>query len=88
MIKLFEDDISVIFDRFSSIKCLLMSKTLVNAKPLVVGKLLADGKLFSVGKHLESIQMLTDLTYLTYLSKVNFDQLLFYCRYIVNIFYY
>ena len=68
--KLFEDDIAIIFDRFSSIKCLSNSKNLVNAKLLVVGKLLADGKLFSVSKHLvyakhlASIQMLTDLTYL------------------------
>ena len=69
--KLFEDDISIIFDRFSSIKCLSITKNLAKAKHLVVGKLLADGKLFSVGKHLvdtkhlASIKMLTDLTYLT-----------------------
>ena len=50
--KLFEDDISVIFDRFSSSKCLSITKNLANAKLLVVGK------------HLAAIQMLTDLTYL------------------------
>ena len=48
--KLFEDDILVIFDRFSSIKSLCITKNLANAKLLVVGKLLADGKLIVVGK--------------------------------------
>ena len=77
---LFEDDISVIFDKFSSIKCLSITKNLVNAKLSVVGKLLPDGKpnladtnLVSVGKHLvdtkhsASMKMLTDLTYLAHL---------------------
>ena len=44
------DNISVIFHKFSSIKCLSITKNLVNAKFLVVGKLLADGKLFVDGK--------------------------------------
>ena len=43
---MFEDDISVIFGKFSSIKCLSIAKNLVNAK------LLTDGKLLVVGKHL------------------------------------
>ena len=38
---LFEDDIFVIFNRFSSIKSLFITKNLVNAKLLVAGKLLA-----------------------------------------------
>ena len=69
--KLFEEDMSIIFDRFSSIKCLSITKNLVNAnKHLVIGKILAEGKLFSVGKHLVDtknlalIKMLTDLSYL------------------------
>ena len=41
-----KDNIFVVFDRFSSIKCLSITENLVNAKLLVVGKLLADGKLF------------------------------------------
>ena len=45
-------DISVIFDKFATIKCLSTTKNLVNAKLLVVGKLLADGKLLVVSKHL------------------------------------
>ena len=49
---LFEDGISVIFDKFSTIKCLSTTKNLVNAELLVVGKLLADGKLLVVSKHL------------------------------------
>ena len=39
--ELFEDDISVIFNRFSSTKCLSIAEKLANAKLLVVGKLLA-----------------------------------------------
>ena len=51
-------DISVILDRFSSIKCLSISKSLVNAKLLVVGKLLTDGKLVLVAsQHLENINL-------------------------------
>ena len=50
--KLFEDDISVIFDRFSSFKCLSIVKNLVNAKVVVVGKLLADGKPLVVNTYL------------------------------------
>ena len=37
--KLFEDDISVIFDKFSSTKCLSTTKNLANDKLSVVGKL-------------------------------------------------
>ena len=79
---LFEDDISVIFDKFSSIKCLSITKNLVNAKRSVVGKLLPDGKplvvsknladtnLVSVGKHLVDTKhsaSMKMLTDLTYL---------------------
>ena len=74
--KLFKNDISVIFDRFSSNKCLALTKYLLNAKLLVFGKLLADGKFLADSKllvddkhlvdtkHLASIKMLADLTYL------------------------
>ena len=41
----FEDDISLTVDRFPSIKCLSITKNLVNAKLLVADQLLADGKL-------------------------------------------
>ena len=64
--KLFKDDISVIFDRFLSMKCLSITIILVVGKCLVDGKLLADTNLFSVGKHLldtkhlASIKMLID----------------------------
>ena len=63
--KLFEDDISVIFDRFSSIKCIFITKNLVNTKPLADGKVLETSKhlldtnLFSVGKHLVDTKHLT-----------------------------
>ena len=59
--KLFEDDISVIFDRFSSIKCFSITKNLANAKFLVVGKRLADGKFFSIGKHLVDTKHLASI---------------------------
>ena len=62
--KLFEDDITVMFDRFSSIKCLSITKNLVNAKLLVVDKLLLDDKLladlFSVTKHLADTKHLAN----------------------------
>ena len=59
--------LSIIFDRFSSIKCLSFTKNLANAKLLLVVELLADGKLLVDPKHLASIKMLTELTYLIYL---------------------
>ena len=81
----FEDDISLIVDRFPSIKCLSITKNLVNAKLLVADQLLADGKplvvskhlvninILSVCKHLVDIKHLTSmkmLTDLTYLTKM------------------
>ena len=74
--KLFEDYISVIFDKFSYIKCLSITKNLLNAKLLADGKLFVmskhsvDTNLFTVGQHLvdnkqlASMKMLTVLTYL------------------------
>ena len=50
MTKIIADDISVICDRFLSIKCL------------------------SITKILASIQMLTDVTYLTYLPDLTIDE--------------
>ena len=50
--KSFENYISVIFDRFSSIKCLSITIDLV------------DTHLFSVGNHLASMKMLTNLTHM------------------------
>ena len=69
-----KNDIFVIFDRFSSIKCLYVNKNLVNAKLLADGKILVGSKhlvdttLFYLGKHLVDtkhltlMKMLTDLT--------------------------
>ena len=58
---------SLLYLRFSYIKCLSFTKILANAKLLVVGKPLVDGKLLVDDKHLylhlASIKMLTDLTY-------------------------
>ena len=79
--QLFEDDISVIFDKYSSIKCLCITKNVVNAsvvnkllidgEPLIVRKHLVDFNPLSVGKHLVDTKhlasMLAELTYLTYL---------------------
>ena len=56
--KVFEVDFCIIFDRFSSIKCLSFTKNLVNAKLLVVVQLLADGILLEVSKHLEDSHLL------------------------------
>ena len=55
---MFEDAISVLFDRISFIKCLFISKLLLNTKdffvgkPLVVGRHLVDKNFFPVAKHL------------------------------------
>ena len=54
---IFEDAISVLFDRISFIKCLFISKLLLNTKdffvgkPSVVGRHLVDNNLFLVAKH-------------------------------------
>ena len=81
--KLFKDDISVIFVRFSSIKHLSITENLANAKLLVfsklltrskilaAGKILADGELFSVDV---LIEMVTDLTYMTFLPDLPIDE--------------
>ena len=58
---LFEDDISVISGRFSSMKLLLVCKLLADSKLLVVTKHLVDSNLFPVGKCLVDTKCLVDL---------------------------
>ena len=62
---LFEDGISVMFNRFLSIKCLFITKLLVVGQFIAVSKLLlflVDGTLFSVCNitlELETVMLLT-----------------------------
>ena len=67
--KIFEDDISVISDRFSAIKCLselwVVGKFLVDDKLLLVSKHLVDTNLFCIGKHLVDTKHLASLEVFT-----------------------
>ena len=66
--KLFEDDLSVTFEIFSSSKCLCFAKLLENDKPLANAKLFKNSNLFSAVKHsasvgyLQSVKIMADLT--------------------------
>ena len=73
--KLLEDDISVIFDRFSSIKCVFITKSLIDTQLLadatlaVVWDYLVGINRFSIDtKHLTSMKMLTHLAYVSDLT--------------------
>ena len=59
--KLFEDDISVIYDKFSSMKLLLVGQLLADSKLLVVTKHLVDNNLFPVGKCLVDTKCLVSI---------------------------